>query len=106
MHWIVLVLSGCLEAVWAVALDKSQGFSQLLPTVIFFVGMAGSMLGLSYALRELPVGVAYAVWVGIGAAVTVAWGAITGDSPVNGPQIACLVLLVGSIVGLKVFSGN
>lgn len=101
MHWLVLVLSGCLEAVWAVALDRSCGFTQVAPTVVFAVGLAGSMLGLSFALRELPVGVAYGVWVGVGATLTVVWGAVTGEAPINGAQAVCLVLLVGSIVGLK-----
>lgn len=102
MHWLVLILSGCLEAVWAVALDRSCGF----PTVVFAVGLAGSMLGLSFALRELPVGVANGVWVGVGATLTVVWGAVTGESPINGAQALCLVLLVGSIVGLKALGSH
>lgn len=69
--------------------------------MVFAVGLAGSMLGLSFALRELPVGVAYGVWVGVGATLTVVWGAVTGEAPINGAQAVCLVLLVGSIVGLK-----
>ena len=106
MHWLVLILSGCLGAVWAVALDRSCGFTQVVPTVVFAVGLAGSMLGLSFALRELPVGVANGVWVGVGATLTVVWGAVTGESPINGAQALCLVLLVGSIVGLRALGSH
>ena len=70
MSWIVLVLSGVLEAVWATALGRSEGFTRLAPTVVFLVALAASMVGLAYAMRGLPVGTAYAVWVGIGAALT------------------------------------
>lgn len=74
MAWIVLVLSGVLEAVWAVALGKSEGFSRLTPSLVFLVGIVLSRGGLAYALRTLPVGTGYAVWVGIGAVLTVACG--------------------------------
>ena len=70
MYWLVLVLSGVLEAVWATALGRSEGFTRLTPTVVFAVGLAGSMAGLAYAMRGLPIGTAYAVWVGIGATLT------------------------------------
>ncbi|HYX95107.1 MAG TPA: SMR family transporter [Geodermatophilus sp.] len=70
MSWLVLVLSGALEAVWATALGRTEGFTRVAPTVVFLVGIVGSMLGLAYAMRSLPIGTAYAVWVGIGAALT------------------------------------
>ena len=66
MAWLTLILSGVLEAVWAAALAESEGFSRLAPSVVFAVALALSMAGLSYALRTLPVGTAYGVWVGIG----------------------------------------
>jgi quaternary ammonium compound-resistance protein SugE len=72
MPWIVLVASGVLEAVWATALGASDGFSRLWPSVTFTVALILSMVGLAYAMRELPVGTSYAVWVGIGASLTVA----------------------------------
>ena len=78
MAWVVLVLSGVLEAVWAVALGRTEGFSRPVPSVVFVVGLVLSMLGLAYAMRTLPVGTAYAVWVGIGAALTVGFGMATG----------------------------
>ena len=71
MAWFVLVLSGILEAVWATALGRSEGFTRLVPSVVFGVALVVSMAGLAYAMRGLPVGTAYAVWVGIGASLTV-----------------------------------
>lgn len=101
MAWVVLVLSGVLEAVWAVALGRSEGFSRLAPSVVFLVGIALSMGGLAYALRTLPVGTGYAVWVGIGAALTVAYGMASGAEPVTAVKVLLLAGLVGCVVGLK-----
>ena len=67
MAWFVLVVSGVLEAVWATALGRSDGLSRLVPSVVFGVAVVLSMIGLAQAMRTLPVGTAYAVWVGIGA---------------------------------------
>lgn len=101
MPWLVLVVSGALEAVWAVSLGKSQGFTKAVPTVVFLVAIVASMVGLAYALRSLPTGTAYAVWVGIGAALTVAYGMWTGDEPVSVAKILLLVGLISCIAGLK-----
>lgn len=101
MAWLVLIISGALEAVWAVSLGKSQGFTKLVPTTIFLLAVAASMIGLSYALRSLPTGTAYAVWVGIGASLTVAYGMWTGDEPVSLAKILFLVGLISCIAGLK-----
>jgi quaternary ammonium compound-resistance protein SugE len=78
MSWIILIASGVLEAVWATALGRSEGFTKPIPSVVFVVGLVLSMGGLAWALRELPVGTAYAVWVGIGAALTVTYAMVTG----------------------------
>ena len=102
MSWIVLVLSGVLEAVWATALSRSEGFSRLGPSVVFVVACALSMAGLAYALRELPVGTAYAVWVGIGAVTTVAWAMATGAESVSLLKLLFLAGIVGCVIGLKV----
>jgi quaternary ammonium compound-resistance protein SugE len=102
--WTVLVLSGVLEAVWATALGRSAGMTRLGPTVLFFAALGFSMAGLAYAMRTLPTGVAYAVWVGIGAALTVAYGMLSGSDPVSPVKILLLLTLVGSIVGLRLFS--
>lgn len=101
MYWLVLVLSGVLEAVWATALDKSEGFTKLVPSVVFMTAMIASMAGLAYALRELPVGTAYAVWVGIGAVVTVTWAMVTGAESVSLLKILFLLMIIGGVVGLK-----
>ena len=102
MSWLVLLVSGALEAVWALALSRSAGFSRPIPTLVFAVALAASMGGLGYALRELPVGTAYAVWVGIGAALAVTWSMATGQEPASAAKVLCLVAIVGGVVGLKV----
>ena len=104
MAWLILILSGVLEAVWASALGASKGFKKLWPTVIFFVAMTVSMIGLAYAMTELPTGTSYAVWVGIGATLTVIVSIIRGEEQATIVRILLLLLLVGSIVGLKVVS--
>lgn len=104
MAWIVLVVSGVLEAVWAVALSASHGFRRRGPTVIFLGALLLSMVGLAFAMRSLPTGTAYAVWVGIGASLTVGWGFVTGQERVTVARVALLAVLVGSVVGLKVVS--
>src|SRR3954462_14462845 len=98
---MVLVVSGVLEAVWATALDKSHGFSKLSPTVVFLVAVVASMLGLAYAMRDLPVGTAYAVWVGIGAGLTGFYAMAPGEEPASLLKAAFLVMIVGGVVGLK-----
>jgi quaternary ammonium compound-resistance protein SugE len=102
VSWLVLVLSGVLEAVWATALGRSEGFSRLGPTVVFAVAVVASMVGLAYAMRELPVGTSYAVWVGIGAALTVAYAMATGDEPASVVKVLLLLGIVGCVIGLKV----
>lgn len=99
--WWVLAGSGAMEAVWATALGRSAGLSKLLPTVVFAVALVLSMAGLAVSMRTLPTGTAYAVWVGIGAALTVGWAMATGAEPVSLLRIALLLLVVGGIVGLK-----
>lgn len=101
MAWLVLVLSGVLEAVWAVALGKSEGFSRLVPSLVFLVGIVLSMGGLAYALRTLPIGTGYAVWVGIGAALTVAYGMASGAESITAVKVLLLAGLVGCVIGLK-----
>ncbi len=104
MSWAILIFSGMLEAVWASALGASNGFRKLWPTVLFLVSMLLSMVGLAYAMTDLPTGTAYAVWVGIGATLTVMWSMITGAEKASIIRVALLVLLIGSVAGLKVVS--
>jgi quaternary ammonium compound-resistance protein SugE len=101
MAWVVLFVAGLLESVWAVALSKSEGFTRLGPTVVVLIAITASMLGLAYAMRTLPVGTAYAVWVGVGAALTVAFGMATGAESVGVMKVVLLAGLIGCIAGLK-----
>ncbi|WP_026931105.1 DMT family transporter [Glycomyces tenuis] len=104
MAWLILIASGVLEAVWAAALSASDGFKRRGPTLLFFVALAVSMAGLAWAMNSLPTGTAYAVWVGVGATLTVLWGFRTGQERATWGRVLLLVLLVGSIVGLKAVS--
>ena len=101
MSWIVLIVSGVLEAVWATALGKSAGFTKVVPTVVFAVTVVASMAGLAFAMREISTGTAYAVWVGIGAALTVTYAIVTGEEPASVVKVLLLLGLVGCVVGLK-----
>jgi len=105
MSWIILIISGVLEAVWATALGKSEGFTKLWPTVIFGVGLVLSMGGLAMAMRTIPIGTAYAVWVGIGAALTVLYAMIFGGEPASLIKILLILGLVGCVIGLKLVDG-
>jgi len=104
MAWIVLIASGMLEAVWASALAASKGFRRWRPAALFVVSLSLSMIGLAWAMQTLPVGTAYAVWVGIGAALTLCWAFITKQERPSIVRVLLLVLLVGSVVGLKAVS--
>ena len=103
MAWFVLVVSGMLETVWATALARSAGFSRPLPTVVFGVSLVLSMAGLAYALRTIPVGTGYAVWVGIGAVLTAVVGMLALGESASVPRILSLLLVIAGIVGLKLF---
>lgn len=101
MAWFVLVVSGMFEAVWAVALGKSEGFSRLTPSIVFFSALAVSMAGLAYAMRTLPTGTAYAVWVGIGASLAVTYSMATGEETFSLVKVALILGIVGCVIGLK-----
>ena len=101
MSWVILVISGVLEAVWATAMGKSEGFSRLAPSIVFGVAIVASMAGLAYAMRDLPIGTAYAVWVGIGAVLTVVYAMATGGESASLLKAAFLVMIIGGVVGLK-----
>ncbi len=101
MSWIVLILSGGAEAVWATALGRSDGLSRLVPSIVFLVALLVSMSGLAWAMKEIPTGTAYAVWVGIGASLTVLWAMLTGAEPASLVKILLILGLVGCVVGLK-----
>ncbi|MEV0670807.1 SMR family transporter [Mycobacterium sp. NPDC050441] len=104
MAWLILVVSGVLEAVWATALSKTEGFTRLVPSLVFFVALAFSMAGLAIAMRSLPPGTSYAIWVGIGAVLTVGYAMITGAESASVIKIVLMLGVVGCIVGLKAVS--
>lgn len=106
VSWIVLVASGILEAVWATALGKSEGFTRLWPSVLFFAALVLSMGGLALALRDIPTGTGYAVWVGIGATLTVGYAMVFGGETASLLKILLILGLVGCIVGLKLVDGG
>lgn len=104
MAWLVLVASGVLEAVWATAMDRSNGFSRLIPSLIFVVALVFSMAGLAFAMRSLPTGSSYAVWVGVGAVLTVGYAMLTGAETASPVKVLLIAGVVGCIAGLKAVS--
>jgi quaternary ammonium compound-resistance protein SugE len=102
MAWLVLVLSGIMEAVWATALGKSDGFTKPGPTLVFIGGLTLSMAGLAWAMRSLPIGTSYAVWVGIGAVLTVSYAMVFDGESASIVKVLLLLGIVGCVVGLKV----
>lgn len=104
MAWLVLICSGMLEAVWATALSASEGFRKPKPTILFLLSLAGSMLGLAYAMTSVPTGTAYAIWVGIGAVLTVVLAIVRRQERANLARICLLLVLIGCVAGLKAVS--
>ena len=104
MEWIVLIISGLLEAVWATSLSASKGFKKFWPSVLFVVSLSVSMVGLAYAMNAIPTGTAYAVWVGIGAVLTVLLAVFRKVERLTIARGALLALLIGSVIGLKAVS--
>ncbi len=101
MAWVILVLSGMLEAVWATALGRSAGLTKLGPTVVFLISVVLSMVGLGYAMRQLPIGTAYAIWVGIGATLTAGYAMVSGSEPASLVRVLLLSGIVACVIGLK-----
>lgn len=105
MAWVLLVIAGLLETLWAIGLKYTEGFTRLWPSVLTIAGIVVSMFLLSLAARTLPIGTAYAVWVGIGAAGAVVLGIVLLNEPANPARLFFLGLLLVAIVGLKFTSG-
>lgn len=104
MHWIVLLLAGLLEVVWAVGLKYTEGFTKLAPSAVTLAAMAGSVVLLGLALRSLPLGTAYAIWTGIGTVGTVIWGIMMLNEPASVARLVCIAMIVLGISGLKILS--
>ena len=106
MPWIILFVSAVLEAVWATALGASNGFSEIVPTIVFVVALVSSMATLAYAATHIPISTAYAVWAGTGAALTVAYAMLTGQEVVTVLRVLFLIGIVGSVIGLKLLKST
>jgi quaternary ammonium compound-resistance protein SugE len=104
MAWLILVASGILEAVWATALNRADGFTRLFPSLVFVVSLMFSMAGLAFAMRSLPTGTSYAVWVGVGAVLTVGYAMLTGDETSSPVKLVLIAGVIGCIAGLKLVS--
>ncbi len=104
MAWVYLFIAGLLEIGWAVGLKYTHGFTRLTPSVLTLVSMAGSMGMLGLALRQLPLGTAYAVWTGIGTVGTAIAGMILLGEPSGALRLGCIALIVAGIFGLKLLT--
>lgn len=102
---LVLIASGIPE-VWATALNKSDGFSRLGPSLVFLVAVALSMTGLVIAMRTLPAGTSYAVWVGVGAVLTVGYTMLIGDEPASSIKLVLIGGIVACVAGLKLSASD
>lgn len=106
MAWLVLFVAAVFEMCWAIGLKYAEGFTKLWPTVWTLVALAISMVLLATAARTLPIGTAYAVWTGIGAAGTAVLGMWLFSEPATTARIVCLLMIVAGVVGLKLFTPN
>jgi quaternary ammonium compound-resistance protein SugE len=104
MAWLLLFIAGLLEIGWAVGLKYTEGFTRLVPSVLTLISMTASVGMLALALKELPMGTAYAVWTGIGAVGTAALGMYLFGDPATVARITCIGLIVAGIAGLKLVS--
>lgn len=102
--WWMLALAGLFEIGWAIGLKYTQGFTRPLPTVLTVIAMAVSVVLLGLAARQLPIGTAYAVWTGIGAAGTAILGIVLFGEPRTAVRLGCIALIVGGVLGLKATS--
>ncbi|MBL0515975.1 quaternary ammonium compound efflux SMR transporter SugE [Aeromonas caviae] len=101
MSWLLLLLAGLFEVAWAIGLKYTDGFSRPLPTMLTLIAMAVSVLLLAMAVKQLPLGTAYAVWTGIGAVGTVLMGIWLFNEPATLARVLCLLLIIVGILGLK-----
>jgi quaternary ammonium compound-resistance protein SugE len=101
MAWVLLLIAGLLEIVWAIGLKYTEGFTRLWPSVLTLVAMTGSVVLLGIAMKSLPVGTSYAVWVGVGAVGTAILGIVLFGESANAGRLLSLGLIVAGIVGLK-----
>ncbi|WP_457940645.1 quaternary ammonium compound efflux SMR transporter SugE [Mesorhizobium sp. 10J20-29] len=101
MHWLILFVAGLFEIAWAMGLKYTHGFTRLTPTVVTIACILASLGLLGLALKELPVGTAYAVWTGIGTVGTAILGIWLLNEPATAVRLACIGLIITGIIGLK-----
>ena len=101
MAWIILVVAGLFEVGWAIGLKYAEGFTRLWPTIWTVLAMIASLWLLGIAMKSLPVGTAYSVWVGVGAVGTVILGIVLLGDPVNATRLVSVALIIAGIIGLK-----
>jgi quaternary ammonium compound-resistance protein SugE len=101
MAWTILVLAGLFEVGWAIGLKYTEGFSRLWPTIWTALAMIISLWLLGIAMKSLPIGTAYSIWVGVGAVGTVILGIVLFGEPANAPRLISVALIVAGIIGLK-----
>ncbi|MBB5935185.1 DMT family transporter [Streptomyces zagrosensis] len=106
MAWVLLLIAGLLEVGWSIGMKYSEGFTRLWPSVFTAAGIVASMVLLAQAAKSLPIGTAYGVWVGIGAAGAAVLGMLVLNEPATAARIFFVVLLLVAVVGLKVTSGH
>jgi quaternary ammonium compound-resistance protein SugE len=101
MSWVILVLAGLFEVGWAIGLKYAEGFTRLWPTIWTILAMIISLWLLGVAVKSLPVGTAYSIWVGVGAVGTVILGIVLLGEPANAARLISVVLIIAGIIGLK-----
>lgn len=106
MPWIVLLASALMEAVWATALGLSHGFTEVGPTIVFVIGLVLSMIGLGWAAKHIPMGTAYAVWTGVGAALTVGYAMATGTESASPLKLLFIAGIIAAVGGLKLLPSS
>ena len=105
MSWVILIIAGVFEIAWAIGLKYTNGFSRLWPSVGTLAAMVASVVLLAVAMKELPVGTAYAVWTGVGAIGTALLGIYLFGDSASPARLACLAMIAAGIIGLKIVSG-
>jgi quaternary ammonium compound-resistance protein SugE len=106
MSWVFLITAGLFEIAWAIGLKYTEGFTRLWPTIATAGAMLVSIALLGLAMKTLPVGTAYAIWTGIGTVGTVILGMVLLGEPTSAARIICILMIVGGIIGLKVFGAH
>lgn len=104
MKWIKLLLAGIFEVSWAISMNYSEGLTRLVPSVITAVGYVASAIFLSIALKELPLGTAYAMWTGFGIVGTSILGVVLFQEKLSLPQVICIIMIVVGVIGLKLLA--